>query len=427
MTAICLYFQVHQPCRLKHYTAFDIGRDHDYEDRAENRRLLEKVAEKCYLPANALLLNLIRKYEGRFRVAFSISGVLLDQMTTYRPDVLESFRFLADTGCVEFLNETYYHSLSFLFSRDEFHAQVSRHRRKVKELFGQDGKTFRFTELIYNNDLAREAENLGYEVIMAEGAEAMLGGRSPNRVYRPSGNGGGFRVGAGGWDEAGEGRKDEAEKELETGAGRIKLLLRNYRLSDDVSFRFSNRDWPEYPLTAEKYAHWIHRENGVGTVINLFMDYETFGEHQWADTGIFTFLEKLPGEILKHGDFVFATPAEIAETIEPVDSIDVPELSSWADTERDLTAWLGNAMQQDAIGSLYGLEGAVKACKNKDLLHSWRKLQTSDHFYYMCTKWFADGDVHKYFNPYPSPYDAYINYMNILDDFSRQVKKEKIS
>ncbi|MFA6412340.1 MAG: glycoside hydrolase family 57 protein [Syntrophales bacterium] len=409
MLAICLYFQVHQPCRLKRYTAFDIGRDHDYEDREENRRLLEKVAGRCYLPANALLLNLIRKYEGRFRVAFSISGVLLDQLTAYRPDVLESFQGLGETGCVEFLNETYYHSLSFLFSKDEFCAQVGRHRRKVKELFGQDGKTFRFTELIYSNDLAREAESLGYEVILAEGAEVLLGDRSPNRVYRASGNGGG--------DENDNGAR----------AGRIKVLLRNYRLSDDISFRFSNRDWREYPLTAEKYAHWIHGENGAGKVINLFMDYETFGEHQWAETGVFRFLEKLPGEILKHRDFVFATPAEIARTVEPGDSIDVPELSSWADTERDLTAWQGNSLQQDAAGTLYGLERAVKACKDADLLDSWRKLQTSDHFYYMCTKWFADGDVHKYFNPYPSPYDAYINYMNILDDLSKQVTKEKRS
>ncbi|MCK9392307.1 MAG: glycoside hydrolase family 57 protein [Syntrophales bacterium] len=390
---------------MKRYTAFDIGRDHDYEDREENRRLLEKVAERCYLPANALLSNLIRKHEGRFRAAFSISGVLLDQLTTYRPDVLGSFQRLAETGCVEFLNETYYHSLSFLFSKDEFRAQVSRHRRKIKELFGQDGKTFRFTELIYNNDLAREAENLGYKAILAEGAEALLGDRSPNRVYRAS------------RDSSGDGGGD----------GRIKVLLRNYRLSDDISFRFSSRDWQEYPLKAGKYAHWIHGENGAGTVINLFMDYETFGEHQWAETGIFPFLEKLPGEILKHRDFTFATPAEIAETVESADDIDAPELSSWADTERDLTAWLGNVMQQDAAGTLYGLEAAVKECKDADLLESWRKLQTSDHFYYMCTKWFADGDVHKYFNPYPSPYDAYINYMNILDDLSKQVKKEKRS
>lgn len=406
MTAICLYFQVHQPCRLKRYTAFDIGRDHDYEDREENRRLLDKVAERCYLPANALLLDLIRKYEGRFRMAFSISGVLLDQLVRHRPDVLESFQGLGDTGCVEFLNETCCHSLSFLFSRDEFRAQIGRHRGKIKELFGQDGKTFRFTELIYNNELAGEAEKLGYEVILAEGAKALLGLRSPNRVYRAS------------LDKDGDGGGNGDN------AGRIKLLLRNYRLSDDVSFRFSNRDWEEYPLTAEKYARWIHREKGADKVVNLFMDYETFGEHQWAETGIFPFLEKLPGEILQDREFVFATPIEIARMVEPVDSIDAPELSSWADTERDLTAWLGNAMQRDAAEALYGLERNIKACKNADLLENWRKLQTSDHFYYMCTKWFADGDVHKYFNPYPSPYDAYINYMNILDDLSRQVKKE---
>jgi alpha-amylase len=401
MPSICLYFQVHQPCRLKRYTAFDIGREHEYEDGRENLRLLEKVAERCYLPANALLMKLIREFEGRFRIAFSISGVLLDQLALYRPDVLESFRSLGETGAVEFLNEAYYHSLSFLFSRDEFRSQVSRHRRKIKELFGQDGKTFRFTELIYNNDLAGEAENLGYEVILAEGAEALLKGRSPNLVYRVPGNGGG------------------------SGNGGIKLLLRNYRLSDDVSFRFSNRDWREYPLTAEKYAHWLHGENGAAKVINLFMDYETFGEHQWAETGIFSFLENLPGEILKRRDFAFATPAEIGESVAAADIIDAPDISSWADTERDLTAWLGNSLQQDAAAALYRLEGDVKKCNNDDILTGWGKLQTSDHFYYMCTKWFADGDVHKYFNPYPSPYDAYINYMNILDDFSRQVKKEQ--
>ncbi|MDQ1278729.1 MAG: alpha-amylase [Thermodesulfobacteriota bacterium] len=351
MPAVCLYFQVHQPCRLKKYTAFDIGRVHDYEDENENRRLLDKVAARCYLPANALLLSLIRRHEGRFHVAFSISGVLLDQLAKCRPDVLASFQGLGDTGCVEFMNETYCHSLSFLFSRDEFRAQVGGHRRKIKELFGQEGKTFRFTELIYNNDLAGEAENLGYDVILAEGADALLGGRSPNGVYRAFGNGNGNGCGAGAGDERGAAAEKRAEKE----AGRIKVLLRNYRLSDDLSFRFSHRGWQEYPLTAEKYAHWIHRENGAGTVINLFMDYETFGEHQWAETGIFPFLERLPGEILKHGDFVFATPAEIAGKVEPVDSIDAPELSSWADTERDLTAWLGNAMQRDAAGTLYGL------------------------------------------------------------------------
>jgi alpha-amylase len=419
MPAVCLYLQVHQPCRLKKYTAFDIGRVHDYEDERENRRLLEKVAARCYLPANALLADLIRRHAGRFRVAFSISGLLLDQLAKCRPDVLASFQGLAQTGCVEFLNETYYHSLSFLFSRDEFRAQTGEHRRKIKELFGQEGKTFRFTELIYNNDLAGEAENLGYEVILAEGAEALLDGRSPNGVYRVGGKGDGRG------DGAGDGRGAVVANRTGKEAARIKVLLRNYRLSDDISFRFSNRDWPEYPLTAEKYAHWIHRERVVGTVINLFMDYETFGEHQWAETGIFPFLEKLPQEILKHQDFVFATPAEIARKVDPVDSIDVPALSSWADTERDLTAWLGNAMQRDAAGTLYGLEEDVKACKNLDLLEKWRKLQTSDHFYYMCTKWLADGDVHKYFNPYPSPYDAYINYMNILDDLARQVKKEQ--
>ncbi|MCX5818804.1 MAG: glycoside hydrolase family 57 protein, partial [Deltaproteobacteria bacterium] len=394
----------HQPCRLRRYSFFDVGHLHDYEDDAENRRILDRVAEKCYLPAGALLLQLIQEYVGAFRVAFSLSGVVLDQLERYRPDVLEGFQRLSATGCVEFLNETDSHSLAFLFSPREFRTQVLRHRERVRSLFGQEGRTFRHTELIYSNALAAVVEKMGYRAILAEGTEKILGRRSPNLVYRPA------------------------------GCGKLKLLLRNYRLSDDVAFRFSDRNWAEYPLTAAKYAHWLHRIRREEAVVNLFMDYETIGEHQWRETGIFDFLRALPKEILRHPDFCFQTPAEVAADgdLWGHDAascphrdrvIDCPGFISWADEERDTTAWLGNAMQQDAARKLYNLEAAVRRRKDEGRLRAWRMLQTSDHFYYMCTKWFSDGDVHRYFNPYESPYEAYINFMNILDDFSQSLKK----
>ncbi len=395
MPSVCLYFQVHQPLRLRRYSFFDIGRLHDYEDEAENRRILDRVAEKCYLPAGALLLQRIEEYGGSFRFAFSISGLLLDQIERHRPDVLEGFQRLAATGCVEFLNETDSHSLAFLFSPREFKAQVIRHRERIRSLFGQEGFTFRHTELIYSDALAAAVERMGYRAMLAEGTEKILGRRSPNRVYRPA------------------------------GCAKLKLLLRNYRLSDDVAFRFADRNWPEYPLTAAKYAHWIHRIRREEAVVNLFMDYETIGEHQWRETGIFDFFRALPGEILRHGDFRFQTPAEAAATHDAAGEIHAPTFISWADDERDTTAWLGNAMQRDAARKLYDLEPAVRGRKDKRTLRNWRMLQTSDHFYYICTKWFSDGDVHRYFSPYESPYEAYINYMNILDDFSQSVKHAK--
>jgi alpha-amylase len=395
MPSVCLYFQVHQPCRLRRYSFFDVGHIHNYENEAENRRILDRVAQKCYLPANTLLLKLIEEQQGKFRIAFSLSGTILDQIERSQPDVLESFQRLAATGCVEFLNETDSHSLAFLFSPREFKAQVLLHRARIRALFGQDSRTFRHTELIYSNDLAKAVEKLGYAVVLAEGAEKILGRRSPNRLYRPA------------------------------GCRTLKLLLRNYRLSDDVAFRFSDRSWTEYPITAAKYAHWIHRIRGEGSVVNLFMDYETLGEHQWEETGIFQFLSALPGEILRHPEFRFLTPAEAAASHHPAGEIDCPGFVSWADEERDTTAWLGNAMQQDAARTLYKMESAIRRRKAESLLRRWRMLQTSDHFYYMCTKWFSDGDVHRYFNPYESPYEAYINYMNILDDLSQSIKTIK--
>ena len=387
MPFICLYFQVHQPKRLRKYTFFDIGQ-HDYEDDDNNRSILLKVANKCYLPTNALLLALIKKFEGRFKLAFSLSGSVIDQFKRFSPMTLDSFKALADTGCVEILNETYHHSLNFLFSKETFIEEVSEHHALIKKEFGQASKTFRNTELIYNNELASVVESLGYQAILAEGADKILEGRSPNYVYQPK------------------------------GTEQLTLLLKNYRLSDDIAFRFSNSSWREYPCTANKFAHWLHAIDGQGDIINLFMDYETFGEHQWADTGIFEFLSALPEQVFRHPAFSFCTPIEAAMELSPVSTLDIPDAYSWADTERDLTAWTGNHLQEDALQTVYALEKLVRVIGNEQLKRQWQSLLTSDHFYYMCTKWHADGDVHKYFNPYRNPYDAYINFQNVVKDFS---------
>jgi alpha-amylase len=397
MVSVCFYFQVHQPSRLRtDYNFFCIGRDHVYEDERANREIIEKVAEKCYLPANKIMLELIRKHKGRFRTSYSISGVCLEQLEKYAPEVIESFQELVSTGCVELLNETYYHSLSFNFSRQEFREQVKAHKEKIRKLFGVKSTVFRNTELIYRNDVAVEAEKMGYKAILTEGANQILGWHSPNYVYQPA------------------------------PCHKINLLLRNYRLSDDLSFRFSDKNWDQWPLNADKYAEWIHKITGSGEVINLFMDYETFGEHQWAETGIFDFLRHLPEKILAHPDFRFQTPSEVVSSYQPVSKLDVPYFISWADVERDLTAWTGNSLQDSALQMAYSLEPLVKKSGNINLIHTWRKLLTSDHFYYMCTKWFSDGDVHKYFNPYTSPYDAYVVYINVLNDIKETLKQLEV-
>ena len=395
MPSVCFYFQVHQPTRLRHYTVFDKS-DHYFDDY-KNASICRKVANKCYLPANRLLLELIKKYHGRFKIAYSITGVLLEQLHSFAPEVISTFDALAETGCVEFLAETYYHSLSFLYSRDEFLEQVNQHSETIRSLFGQRPRVFRNTELIYNNDLAALIESTGnFDAILSEGADHILGYRSPNFVYQPK------------------------------GCSKLKLLLKNYSLSDDIAFRFSNRNWSQWPLTAEKFAKWIGDVNGNGNVVNLFMDYETFGEHQWEDTGIFDFMRHLPGEILKHPDNNFKTPSEAVKCYQPIDTVDVPHIISWADTERDLSAWLGNAMQSNAIHELYRLEKKIKQTRDEEIISDWRKLQASDHFYYMCTKYFADGDVHKYFNPYDSPYDSYINFMNVLDNLRSRCAPDSV-
>jgi alpha-amylase len=384
MASVCFYFQVHQPFRLRRFSIFDRGAD--YFDNPDNQQLLRKVARQCYLPANAVLLELIERHGGDFKVAFSLSGLVIEQFQRFMPEVLESFRRLAETGAVEFLAETYYHSLAFLYSRPEFTEQVELHDQLMQRLFGHKPTVFRNTELIYNNTLARAVAEMGYRAVLCEGADHLLGYRAPAYLYTPPGVTG------------------------------LKLLLKNYRLSDDIAFRFSDRKWPEWPLTTEKFARRVHQVNGNGYVVNLFLDYETFGEHQWADSGIFEFLRHLPEAILALPDNDFMTPGECAAAYPATEEYDVPHMISWADTERDLSAWLGNAMQSNALHELYRLEPRIKERGDEALLHDWRRLQTSDHFYYMSTKHFADEQVHKYFNPYDSPYDAFINFMNVLDN-----------
>ncbi|MBN1547402.1 MAG: glycoside hydrolase family 57 protein [Syntrophaceae bacterium] len=393
MPDICLFFQVHQPRRLRRYTIFDIDQNCEYENIELNQHVLNKVADKCYLPANDLLLGLLRGYAGDLQIAFSITGTLIEQLENERPEVLASFKQLSDTGYVEWLNETYDHTLASLYSPAEFREQVALHRSKIADLFGEKAVSFCNTEMIYNNDIGRRVGEMGYQVILTEGADRIIEGQENGVACRAASN------------------------------PDVMLLLRHYRLSDDIAFRFSAKDWFEYPLTAKKFARWLNRISGAVEVINLFMDYETFGEHQWAETGIFDFLRDLPEEVLKYPGFRFRTPKQIMP--DPVKSpvLDVKQPVSWADTERDVSAWTGNGMQQDALSSLYRMEDRVKQTGNAGLLKTWRMLQTSDHFYYMCTKYFGDGDVHTYFNPWETPYDAYISFMNILDDFDRRLSK----
>jgi alpha-amylase len=394
MVSTCFYFQVHQPYRIGNYRVFDIGNKDSYFDDGKNKAIMERVAKKCYIPATKTFLHLLKQHP-EFKAAYSFSGVLLEQLEKYSPEALSLFQEAVDTKRVEILGETYYHSLAFLYSKEEFKKQVEMHRKKIRKLFNYVPKVFRNTELIYSNELAAYVEKLGYKGILAEGADHVLGWRSPDFVYKPH------------------------------GTKKIKLLLKNYKLSDDIAFRFSSRDWNEWPLTADKFAGWVSAVNGNGTNVNLFMDYETFGEHQWEDTGIFNFIKELPRQLLKHPDNDFKTPSEVIDDCKEVGEIDIPYFLSWADIERDLTAWLGNSMQNSAIKRLYQLESSVLKSRKKSLLESWRKLQTSDHFYYMCTKWFNDGDVHKYFNPHDTPYDAFIKFMNILEDIELRLKNLK--
>ena len=387
--SICLYFQVHQPTRLRLYRFFDIGKDSHYYDDFANRTILKRIAQKCYLPMNELLLEAIKETKGAFKVAFSITGSALEQFDRYAPEVIDSFRALAQTGSVEFLGETYYHSLASLISPAEFKHQVEKHKLAIEQYFGVKPVSFRNTELVYSDAIGDAVYELGYKTMLTEGARHIMGWRSPNYIYT-----------------------DDIQPKL-------KLLLRNYQLSDDIAFRFSDRGWGDWPLTTEKFLDWM--KSGVadgGDIINLFMDYETFGEHQSAQSGIFDFMRALPGTVLADGTFEFVTPARAARKHKAIDSLSVPEAISWADEERDVTAWLGNELQNDAFSKLYGLTEKLSILNDPVLWSDFGHLQESDHLYYMCTKFFSDGEVHKYFNPYDTPYEAFINYMNVLSDFT---------
>ena len=386
--SICLYFQVHQPTRLRLYRFFDIGKDSHYYDDFANRTILKRIAQKCYLPMNELLLEAIKESKGAFKVAFSITGSALEQFDRYAPEVIDSFRRLAETGSVEFLGETYYHSLASLISPAEFKHQVEKHKAAIEQYFGVTPVCFRNTELVYSDAIGDAVYELGYKTMLTEGARHIMGWRSPNYIYT---------------------------NDLQP---KLKLLLRNYQLSDDIAFRFSDRGWEDWPLTTEKFLDWM--KSGVadgGDIINLFMDYETFGEHQSAQSGIFDFMRALPRTVLADGTFEFVTPARAARKHKAVDALSVPEAISWADEERDVTAWLGNELQNDAFSKLYGLTEKLSILNDPVLWSDFGHLQESDHLYYMCTKFFSDGEVHKYFNPYDTPYEAFINYMNVLSDF----------
>lgn len=387
--AIVLYLHVHQPFRVRDYTIFDVGERHDYfdapyDDRTSNERIIRKVAEKSYLPTNQRLIKLLHEHP-EFRLSMSITGTIIEQFERWAPDVLQSFKDLVATGRVEIVAETYYHSLAFFYDRQEFERQVQMHEQKVQEVFGQTPRVLRNTELAYNNDLAYWADKAGYKGILAEGWDKVLGWRSSNYVYRPA------------------------------YTDNIRLLMKNYRLSDDIAFRFGDSNWAEWPLTANKFTRWLGTDQHAQTY-NLFMDYETFGEHQWHESGIFDFLEHLPKEWLQHTNHTFMTASEAIDAFEPVDYVDTPSTVTWADTERDLSAWLGNSMQTSAIHALYELGDKILATNDLALITDWRKLQTSDHFYYMCTKWFNDGDIHAYFSPYETPYTAFIAFMNAWHD-----------
>lgn len=387
---IVLYLHVHQPYRVRPYSVFDTGTNHNYFDSHEdtdwnNKQIFEKVADKSYRPMNALLLKLLNKHP-EFRISLSISGVFIEQAQQWAPDVIESFQALVNTGRVEILAETYHHSLAFFYSKGEFERQVLLHQTLIFDTFGVTPRVFRNTELAYNDELAQWAEQKGYAGILAEGWDPVLEWRSPNYVYQPQ------------------------------GTSSIALLLKNYRLSDDLAFRFGNRSWNEWPLTPEKYRNWATESLGDQSIINLFMDYETFGEHQWQDTGIFEFIEGFASSWVAESDNTFYTVSEAIAEHKPVGTVSMPHTVTWADSGRDLSAWTGNKLQREALRYLYNLEQDILRTNDTTLINDWRRLQTSDHLYYMCTKGLNDGEVHAYFSPYDSPYVAFLYYLNAIRD-----------
>jgi len=392
VTSICFYFEVHQPMRLNRFSVFNIGHTkspYDYFNNHLNQKIFEKVARKCYLPTNDLVLNLINQYNKKFRISYSLTGTFIEYCQKHMPEIIDSFRALVETGAVDLIEETYFHSLSSLYENlDEFEEQTLMHKHMLKDLFNYEAKIFRNTEAIYDNRIANKVSEMGYNGIITEGSEKILGWRSPNYIYNSANS-------------------------------NLKVLLRHYDLSDDIGFRFSAKGWSGYPLTADKYAGWM--SHNQGDLINLFMDYETFGEHQWTDTGIFDFLSHLPGEVLNHDHMDFVTVSEAVKKYDSVGEIDAPWAISWADEDRDVSTWLGNDMQRACFYALQDLGTKIKKRNNPQLLDAWRKLQTSDHLYYISTKGFEDGAVHSYFSHYDNPYDGFINYMNILQDFDHSM------
>ena len=391
MRAICLYLHIHQPFRYRAYSIFDVAHnsnyfsEKNYSSKQSNERIFKKVLEKSYRPTLDLLEESLKKNPG-FKISFSITGTWLEQAELWAPEIIAQLKRMIKTNRVEIVSETYYHSMSFFYDRDEFISQVELHQKKINQLFGVTPKVFRNTELAYNDSLAKWADDFGFKGILAEGWDKILGWRSPNFVYRP------------------------------VGTKNLKLLLKNYRLSDDIAFRFSDRKWSQWPLTVEKYLNWVNDGCLNGNLINLFMDFETFGEHQWSETGIFDFLKTFIDSWLKVYDNKFLTVSEACDLMKPVGEISMPETETWADTERDLSAWRGNSLQDAALPALYSLREKILASKDPALIDDFRKLTTSDHAYYMCTKYWNDGDVHAYFSAYDSPYDAFMYFMNILRD-----------
>jgi alpha-amylase len=385
MPELCLYFQVHQPYRLRRYRIFDIGTGADYFDDHANRGILRRVVERCYLPANRLLREAVERGEGRFRFALSLSGTLLDQLEEHAPEGLASFQELAAAG-VELLGETSHHSLASLADGEEFSEQVELHRRTVLRHFGRRPTVFRNTELLWADPLAPQVSGLGFSAVLVEGADRSLGVRSPNRIYEAAHSPG------------------------------LRLVPRHYRLSDDIGFRFSDAQWSHWPLTADRWADWVAASTGDS--VHVFLDYETFGEHHREESGIFEFLRRLPESLERHG-VGCVLPSELAGR-EPAGALEMPAPVSWADQERDASAWLGNRMQRAAHQRLYRLGPRVRELGDPWLLECWRRLGTSDQCYYMSTKGLADGEVHRYFSPHGSPYDAFVGFMNVLTDLERR-------
>ncbi len=393
MKAICFYFQIHQPFRLKRYRFFDIGNDHYYYDDFANDDIVTRIAQRSYIPAAETLLRMIEEGKGKFKCALSITGTALEQFEQYVPEFIDLLKKLADTGCCEFLAETYAHSLSSLTDPDEFRNQVEVHDTKLHELFGVKPKVLRNTELIYCDEMAPMIHAMGYKGVITEGAKHILGWKSPNYVYSAA------------------------------TSPKLRLLLKNSKLSDDISFRFSNTEWDAYPLTADKYIDWIASTPAEEQIINLFMNLETFGEMQPRESGIFQFLEALPRFAAERG-IDFMTPSEAIAKLKPVGELSVMHPISWADEARDTSAWLGNKLQNEAFEKLYSVAERVRLCDDRRLKQDWYYLQASDHFFYMSTKHLADGAVHSHFSPYETPFQAFTNYMNVLSDFIVRVEEQ---